>query len=132
MDNKFIVIRKRSFYAGTLGDDRARPITDSSGDTIVFDSLNEARTWIDEEGAEVYYLAHGEAGRPEYWIVPADEDDWLAAIGRDDSLIDWDNCSCIEADGDPCGDCEKCYEYMNAKIEEHLRRAEINEEEAHQ
>lgn len=44
----------------------------ASGDNylpIVFESYANARKWIAEQEEETYYLAHNEAGRPNYIIV---------------------------------------------------------------
>jgi hypothetical protein len=45
----------------------------SSADDVghEFASIAEAQAWIDADESETYYLAHNEAGRPDYTIVAA-------------------------------------------------------------
>lgn len=40
-----------------------------SGEDLVFATPALAQEWIDEQENEPYYLRHGEAGRPEYFII---------------------------------------------------------------
>ncbi len=40
-----------------------------SGEDIIFSSPALAQDWIDEQEKGTYYLKHGEAGRPEYFII---------------------------------------------------------------
>ena len=86
-----IVIQKRNCYSDTLGvDDRARPVTreDGSQRTLIFDSPSDAEDWIAQREDEPYCLAHGESGRPEYWVVPEDYDEWIESVISDESQID--------------------------------------------
>ncbi len=39
------------------------------GEEIVFSSPETAQEWIEEQEKGPYYLRHGEAGRPEYYII---------------------------------------------------------------
>lgn len=65
-----------NYYAGTLGAPIAHFVRDEvSGDVLVFDTTDDAQAWIDEVESEVYVLAHGEAGRPEYVIARANYQD---------------------------------------------------------
>lgn len=59
-----------NYYGGTLGaptDSYAR--SDDDNEPLVFDTTADAQEWIDDKDSGTYYLAHGEAGRPEYTIV---------------------------------------------------------------
>ena len=40
-----------------------------TGEEIVFSSPGDAQEWIDEQEKGPYYLQHGEAGRPDYFII---------------------------------------------------------------
>jgi hypothetical protein len=42
---------------------------EDTDEDIVFSSLALAQDWIDEKEKGPYYLKHGEAGRPEYFII---------------------------------------------------------------
>ena len=39
------------------------------GEEMVFSSPGDAQDWIDEQESSPYYLKHGEAGRPNYYII---------------------------------------------------------------
>lgn len=60
------------YSSGTLGAPSDKFLQDDRCDDIWFESVEEAKTWIDEAESETYYLAHGEMGRPTYRIVRAD------------------------------------------------------------
>lgn len=124
-----VVIRKRQFYVGTIGaDSRPRPVTDERGEDLVFSSHTEARAWIAAEESDRYVLANGEAERPEYWVVPSEFSQWIEDIMSDGSLIDWDGCECRDDDGHPCGECDKCADWIDSQIEAKLRAAKIEED----
>lgn len=44
---------------------------DDYDEPLIFTTAAEAQAWIDRVEEEPYYLAHGEAGRPTYYIVEA-------------------------------------------------------------
>lgn len=44
-------------------------LVDEDGMQIFFDTYEDAQNWIDKEENQVYYLGHGEQGRPQYFIV---------------------------------------------------------------
>lgn len=41
----------------------------NDGEDIVFSSPGKAQEWIDEQESSPYMLKHGEAGRPDYFII---------------------------------------------------------------
>ena len=61
----------RNFYAGTLGNTRDGLVLGDDHEAMEFATYAEAADWIDDAESEIYSLAHGEAGRPEYTIVKA-------------------------------------------------------------
>ncbi len=40
-----------------------------AGEDIIFSSPGDAKAWIEEQEKGPYYLRHGEAGRPNYYII---------------------------------------------------------------
>lgn len=80
---------------------------DDYGDRLDFDTVLEAKNWIDEAEAGTYVLAHNESSRPEYVVVGQHAVDWLD--WKDGSKYDWDGCECRRDAGVPCGDCDECF-----------------------
>lgn len=62
------VVIKQSFYGCYYPTDFCK---DERGEPRVFDNAQAAQTWIEEQEAGTYYLAHNEAGRPTYAIWEA-------------------------------------------------------------
>jgi hypothetical protein len=60
------------YYPGTAGAPRDDFARDDSHDIREYATYAEAQDWIDEQGAETYYLQHGEHSRPTYTIVEAE------------------------------------------------------------
>lgn len=57
------------YYYGPTEMTRALYDDDGSGAVREFDSFAEARTWIDEQEAEQYLLAHNESARATYTLI---------------------------------------------------------------
>ena len=51
------------------GHDPSGLLRDENGEIRKFTDCQEARKWIEENGEGRYVLAHGEAGRPTYYII---------------------------------------------------------------
>lgn len=69
-DKNVTIWRKPYYFEGTLGAPIADYIRDErTGEILNFDSYADAKAWIEKEEEGVYYLSHGEAGRPDYFIV---------------------------------------------------------------
>ena len=69
---EYAVIIQRNVYAGTTGiDGHAKWVTeDDIGNPATWPTVDAARAWIAEQERGMYRTMHGEAGRPEYWVVP--------------------------------------------------------------
>ena len=74
--------------------DYLKPITDNTGNTLIFGSIESAEEWIEENSNydSEYIVSHTET---------------IKYIGRDgdDSNYDWSGCSCN------CGKCNTCLQY---------------------
>lgn len=57
-----------NYYAGTWDAPKAGYVRDDDGEQLVFGNYTDAQAWIDQ-GEGTYYLAHGEAGRPTYYLA---------------------------------------------------------------
>lgn len=60
------------FASGTLGHTAPHMLCDEHGDTMVFDSYDDAQKHIESLEEGVYVLTHGELGRPNYRIIQAE------------------------------------------------------------
>lgn len=79
----------------------------------VFDTIGEAAEMVDEWNTDDYVCAHGEAGRPDYYIVEDHDAEYVSGgRGGDESNYNWDDCDCDRNDGDCCGECNTCLELM--------------------
>ena len=58
-----------NYYAGTWNAPKAGYVRDDDGEQLVFDNYTDAQAWIDQMEEGTYYLAHGEAGRPTYYLA---------------------------------------------------------------
>jgi len=68
-EGPFYVLRTRYWYGATETSD---VIMNNSGrEPLAFETLREARAWIERADSGVYYLAHGECARPSYKVVAA-------------------------------------------------------------
>lgn len=140
---EYAVIIRRSVYAGTTGiDGHAHWVTEYDRDgrgtdePATWPTVDAARAWIAEQERGVYHTAHGEAGRPEYWVVPVDAVyDVMAAhedIGRypwpgPDGICDGPSC---DGDGDDyCGECAECTAWMASQDDARLEDAKVTEQE---
>jgi hypothetical protein len=104
--------------------------------TIVFDgTLEECREWIESAENETYYTSNGEAGAPEYIIIPSIS--FLSVgdgVGHEDgSMYDWDDVVCEQEEEDnysgyPCGECRACMEHMMEQDIERIRKMEVVED----
>jgi hypothetical protein len=97
------------------GNNRVRFIEDNNGDTEYYDTIHEAREAIEQLENDRYYLTHGEAARPDYYVV----EDGIAAYimegrGGDMSNYDWDDADC------DCGDCNICIDMMMQQDREYV------------
>lgn len=132
------VVFARSVYAGTLGmDGHARVLTrydvdgsnDHATDPATWATAQEARAYIARQESGVYLPRHGEAGRPDYWVVPATAADDVAAHHEDNGAYVWpeESClwSCADAARNACGDCEQCREFMAAADDAILETARM-------
>ncbi len=85
-----------------------------------YDTIAEAKAAIAALEGETYYLANGEAGRPDYYIVDNNVADYLET-GRnyDMSNYDWDNAEC------DCGECNKCCAMMIEQDRQYVRNNKV-------
>jgi hypothetical protein len=147
MDNQtqateYCVIVRRNVYAGTLGiDGHARWMTryDVDGDQsygtepATWDTVADAMAYIAEIDGRVYATAHGEAGRPEYWVVPLDAVDEVRGCHDDMGLYAWPEAAVADVgctnprDGETCGECAECLEWMSRQDDATLEAARVTE-----
>jgi hypothetical protein len=62
----FGILEWRYYYSGGDSVDFVR---DDQGDVLEFDTIEQAKAWIDHEEGEVYCTSHNEVGRPTYRVV---------------------------------------------------------------
>jgi len=78
-----------------------------------YDTIEEAEEIIEGFNSDDYILAHGEAGRPDYYIVEDHDAEYVSGgRGGDESNYNWDTCDCDRKNGDCCGECDTCLELM--------------------
>lgn len=106
------------FYAPDIrGERTVRFVTDADKYDlpVLFDTAEDAKSRIDDLEEDVYYLAHNEAGRPEYVILSESIADHIrTGRGGDQSNYDWDahQCDQMDSDGNACGECSACIDMM--------------------
>jgi hypothetical protein len=104
---------------------------DYNQDPKLFDTPQEAQDHIDNEliGDGPYYLAHNEAGRPDYWITTEDAIYQVQSCHQDNGLYTWpDDCDqweCGDKKGNVCGECKQCLAFMESADYSILKSAEI-------
>lgn len=132
---QYAIIIRRSVYAGTLGiDGHARwLVDDQTGEAMTWPTAEAAREHIADLDRGVYRTMHGEAGRPEYWVVPMSAVEEVIANAEDQGRYDWP-LSAVEAVGctapngaDTCGECDACREWMACEDDAILEGAEVEE-----
>lgn len=93
----------------------------------IFDNLDDAEEMIDVLDSEIYVTTNGESGRPEYFIVEEDTADYIMSGRNSDmSNYNWDDCDCDKNDGDCCGECEICNDYMIYQDRIYIKNNSIN------
>lgn len=105
---------KKSYYVAIVSNFYGPSNTvDFAEDGREFETVEEARKWIDEESEERYELAHNEASSPEYYVIDESTYEWLH--NSDAGKYDWDDCVCDSPleDGQNCTQCESCYNNMH-------------------
>lgn len=135
MKNQYAIIIKRNMYHPCHdGRDHARALTpydfDGTNDTDpALMGLDDARKVVEGLDAEIYVTSNGEAGRPDYWIVPESALDALQGRQYDQGNYDWpDNgepCTNRRADGSQCGECAACINWMLEQDDELLEAAKM-------
>jgi len=65
-EGPFYVLMTRYCY-GPI--ETSRFVIDDRGEPLEFETLQDARSWIERADSEVYYLAHNEYARPTYKVV---------------------------------------------------------------
>lgn len=134
---EYCVVMQRSVYAGTCGIDGHVQVinqyaVDGSQDNAAatWPTVEEARAYIAEQEAGVYHTGHGEAGRPEYWVVPLAAVELVEARASDQSMYDWPpdaaaTIGCTDPQGeygeDTCGECDACREWLACQDDAYLR-----------
>jgi hypothetical protein len=105
MDSKqtHMIIRIRDMY---------QPDLQGSGNPEIIETgltLAEALERVAGLDDEPYCTMHNEAGRPEYIIALGNGGSVGDRIGYDDdSMYDWDDCSCAQGEDGACGECQTC------------------------
>lgn len=135
MDTQYAIAVAPNYYQPEIqGRDRTRWIVEDESDYLqtpkLFESVAGAREYIEEElGSGIYYLQHGEAGRPEYWVVDDVTVATVQAHWQDNGLYNWpDDCDeweCADRDGSVCGECRQCLDFMAWQDGEILRRGAV-------
>ena len=134
----YAIVRQRNVYQGTLGiNGHAHVMTEgdqsgtASNDPLLYDTAVEAQAAIDEIDNGVYVTMHGEAGRPDYWIVPVDATEEIEARAADqgrydwpDDTVDWD---CADKIGNVCGQCDQCIEWTAGQDDNYLASKRVKD-----
>jgi hypothetical protein len=121
MNTTYRIARIREYYQGTLGVNNGPSIDDGEYDTI-----EAAQAAIDAEKQETYYLAHGEAGRPELIIVDDNTADYIeSGRGGDMSNYDWPDDDTVECHN--CGECNSCIAMMEEQDCNYVRNNKVTE-----
>jgi hypothetical protein len=67
-EGPFYVLETRYWYGAT---ETSSLVMDNTGrEPLEFESIDEARAWIDDVEDRPYWLLHNESGRPSYKVVP--------------------------------------------------------------
>lgn len=116
MNIKYVVMVVRHYFGGTLGVNKGPDaLREADYSIIYYDTPEDAQEAIDKLEAGSYCLSHGEAGRPDYYILDDSDADYIID-GRmgDLSNYDWESIDCdnLDADGNACGECNSCIEGM--------------------
>lgn len=125
------VVRCRNVYAGTLGINGHCELVrdDFDSEVIIHPAVICGRKAIADMDRGIYVTAHGEAGRPEYWLVPESAVDELRGRWDDMSNYAWPEDSntwdCADHEGNVCGECNHCLEWMAEEDDTLLRNATI-------
>lgn len=135
---QYAIIIRRNVYAGTCSmDGHAHALTryevdgsqDDSGAPALWPTVEAARVYIAEQEDGPYTTLHGEAGRPEYWVVPESAVAEVQANAEDQGRYEWPaDCGCWEcadAYGNVCGECDQCRELMAAQDDAVLTAARV-------
>ena len=83
------IIKTPDYYSGTCNAPREGYVREEDDSIITFDTLEAAQEWIDDEEMGTYYLAHGEAGRPDFAIEDEDAIPSGELGGEKLSFDDW-------------------------------------------
>ena len=65
-EGPFYILETRYWYGAT---ETSRFVSNNRGEPLEFETIKEARAWIESADGEVYYLAHNECARPSYKVV---------------------------------------------------------------
>jgi len=109
-----VAVLPEYYWPDVQGRNSVGIIADDDGQTVYYDSVADAAAAITELRRKKYVLANGEAARPSYYILSDTDGDYIAS-GRNGDMgnYDWDDCGCDRGDdGDCCGDCNCCSNYM--------------------
>jgi hypothetical protein len=93
-----------------------------NNDTIdLFDTAQDAQDAIDEIYETDYCTGQNEIGRPDYYIIDEDDADFIRS-GRDGDLsrYDWDDSTCHRNNGNACGECDECVDYIIAADRQYI------------
>lgn len=87
-----------------------------------YDTIDEAKSAIEEEEDGIYVTNNNEAGAPEYIIVEESIADYINS-GRDGDMgaYNWDDCD--------CGECNDCIQLMIDQDRDYIRAFEIDSDE---
>lgn len=126
-----IAILRHTYMPDLQGDRMPRIQCDDDNNPIEYDTIAEAKEVIDSWDDDVYVTSHNESGRPTYLIVESASGEWVHG-GRngDGGNYDWDGyedfCTHIDGDGNCCGECNGCIEYMIDADRDYLRSAAVS------
>lgn len=129
-ETTYCVIVQRNMYQPDLrGHGNCQPLTDDRGNAIEYDTIDDAQAAIDEADSGIYAAGNGEAGRPEYWIVDADAVRMVDGRHEDMGNYPWPadggDCTNPDRDGNQCGDCDNCREWMTCQDNDFLTAEKI-------
>lgn len=109
MSNFYQIAKLPNYHSNLQGNNRVRIFTN------LFDTIEEAQTFISRIEDGVYLLDHNEHSRPDYYIV---EDTVARYIdtGRDQDLgnYEWESAKCT------CGVCDTCCEMLIQQDREYI------------
>ncbi len=116
-DEKFYIAILGNYYLPDIQGERSvRWASHEQGEAMPFDSIEEAKAWIEEAESDVYVTSHNEAGRPEYMVVDERVYDYISGgRNQDMSNYDWDGAEC------DCGECETCIDMMIDQDRDYVR-----------